>query len=411
MMNLPPDLEVLEKPAGGDGRWHLRLPPRTMPGVKLTGYGGLFAAAFLAGIPTTFAVLAWTFFSNASPSFRWIATAMPLVFFGPLFFPPAVYIFIRVMVLHFGRIEIICEPQRIAAIHRWGRLHWTRRFPVAELRGLRVNTDRPFNLYDPAFSQQLSQLGRLNLDFTANRSYILCWGYPAEWLALLGNGLTDFLNEQRTAKTQLAPLTLEDSDPAVVVEREHQPSSSNAVVTETIDGLEIDLPSRGAWRPEYLGLICACFGVNLFLVFFGCGFLPALFAGQAQWVEEDKAPVQLPIWLGLLLLSPFYALGLGLIVLWWQLAHRSARLVLDATKLHVLNRNTWSTFADSVAREDIQAIRVINHVIEGEATPQQKWEHVLYVGFGDDKGWTLFHVRPKSEVEWLATLLRTRVIP
>lgn len=410
MMNLPPDIEVLERPSVDTGYWHLLLPPRSLPGVKLTGYSGLFLAAFLAGIPLTFAIMAWIFFSQASSSFRLIATLMPLVCFGVLFFPPAVYLFVRVMILHFGRLEIICQPQLLLVLHRWGKLRWTRRFPLADLSGFRVNTDRPFNSFDPPFSQQLSQLGRLNLDLAGNRSYIICWGYPAEWLAALGSELTSYLHQKRAAANQLAPLTNEDADPDVIVDRLHQPSSSNAIVTRGKDQLVIELPSRGAWRSEYLGLICACFGVNLFLIFFGWGFLPALFTGKAQWVEENKEPVQLSIWLGLLLLSPFYAFGLGLVVLWWRLARRSGRLTLDATRLHVSAHNVWSTFEDSVACEQVEAIRVISRVYAGEETPQAKWEHYLFIRFNGDSGWNLFHVRPKSELEWLATLLRESLI-
>jgi hypothetical protein len=404
-MDLPSDIEVLDQPMAASRERRYRLPPRSMPGVNLTAYAGLFTAAFLAAIPLTFSGLIWHFAEQTQH--RLLAASLALVFFGVFLFPPACYLFVHVLVLHFGRLEFVGQSQGLAVVHRWGPLSWTRWFSLPDLKGFRVNTDRAYDQHDPHFSQQLSQIGRLNADLTRNRSYILCWGYPVDWLEQFGDELTRYITESSAAAPNLAPLTLEDANPAVIVERAHQPSNSNAVVTQKHDGLEVVLPSLGTWRAEYLLLICFGLGWNSFLVFFGLGFLPALFSGAANWVDEEGKKTELSIWLGLLLLSPFYALGLGLIALWRRLAQRSARITLDATTLQISEQRLFGTFSAHVDRDQVHSVRVISQSFEHGEQRQTKWRHYLFVELNSGGGWAILESRPKSELEWLASLLNT----
>ncbi len=401
----PPGIEISDGQSGLGRSRSYRLPPRNMPSVNLTAYAGLFTAAFLAGIPVGFSILIWSFTSGAQLYYRLLAASLPLALFGAFLFPAAGYLLARVLVLHWGRLEIVCQPRSLLVVHRWGPVQWTRRFAIADLKGFRVNTDRPFDPNDPAFSQQISRIGKLVADFTRNRSYTVCWGYPVEWLEQLGEELIARITESSATASKLMPLAMEDADPSAIVDREHQPSNSNAVLTQEDDGLVVVLPSLGSWRSEYLPLICVSLGWNALMVFFGLVFLPALFSGAAVWVDDDEKRSQLSIWLGLLLLTPFFALGLGLIALWRRLALRSARIKLDTKALHVTEQGTFRTFTASTDRDQIQSIRVISRAYEQEGKPQTKWQHFLFVELLSDSGWSILHSRNKSELEWLATTL------
>ena len=186
MTSLPADVEVVEVPDGAYRARRYRLPQRTMPGVGCTIYSGIFALTLAVGFPLGVALFGLSIAAGDRWEFKLAAFLCPLCFFGSLLFPAALYVLLRIVFVHLGRIEIVVTRERLLIAQRWGFLGWTRRLPLRGLRGLRVITDRPFNPQDPHFSQQLSQVGNLLADYEGGRKRTLCWGYPAEWLAQLG---------------------------------------------------------------------------------------------------------------------------------------------------------------------------------------------------------------------------------
>lgn len=392
MTKLPADIEVLEPIAGAFRETHFRLPARTHESVRRNFRHAVYGSIALASIPCVFSIVVAVQHEDG-----WL---MPILFFGSFLFPLAGIILLAAILQRWTRREIICTPGRLTLRSRFGPFRWTRRLPLAQLKGFRVQTgtlrvegitgSTPF---DP--QAKIRNVGSLFADYERGHARMICSGYDPGWLKTLAEELTDRCAAILGKAGPLLPVTSTNEDPAIIERRSAQPSNSDARLQSSGDTFVITHPPRG-WRYALPRPFIASFlGWNGVLIY----YTVALCAGQVGWANN---PGKVPIWLGLLLGSPFYVISICCLATWYAYAHYTARWEISGQELRFWHRQLFGAGTEVWQRKDLQAIRVVSTKADSD---QDTWSTRLQITATGKPLKELMRDRDKSELEWLATVL------
>lgn len=405
MNSLPADIELLEPVAGAFRERRFRLPTRTHEAVRQNYRDALVGAAALFLVPIAFATfLAVGSYFKHSDMFE--VAGFAVAFFGSFLFPLAGILLITAIIHRWSRIELIASADRLM-IRSWlGPFFRSRRVRLAGLKGLRVqigylqiSTMRGTAPFDP--KSVFCNVGTLYADFEESPQQMICSGYDADWLMNLASELTRTLNANQSS---LWPVTLTYEDPRIITEREEQPSTSDARVSSTADRLVIEHPARG-WRRAWPSWFVACYLCATAMLIL---WTVALLNGQLLMREarDDGGYFPFPIWLGLLVAVPCYAVVICMAGAWIATARKSARWEITPHQLCLWQRTLWGESVAIWSRAELQSIRAISQ-LPGEY--EYTRYNCLQITSSEQPPREFFRERDKSEVEWLATTLSTAV--
>lgn len=403
MTHLPAGIEVVEFHEGPRRLRRYRLPRQNLPGLGCMIGVGLLALALTGGFLCFLAFAGLEFAQGDLRDFP-LAFLVPLCFIALVGFPFALFMLLRRLFVHLAIVEISVSGERLLIVHRWGIARWTRRLPLQGLRGFRVTTDRPVNPRDPRSVRQASQVATLLADYREGRARSLCWGYPADFLEQLGKLLMDELSREPGSESSLLPVTSDNEFTDQVSSRGNQPSNSTAVVRSQDDQLIVDLSRASIWRcinPAVLSVLCIWNGLLAFVA--GVQLISAIsvFAGNPPVGDPGDEST---VWQRAMFSIPFYAIGAGSLIYWFAMSRRWSRIVVSPEQLQVSEQKLWQTKTTSWPVDQIADVRAWSQVHEGEET--LTWSHGLAIEPREGIPFKFLDWRPKSEVEWLATLLR-----
>jgi hypothetical protein len=400
MTVLPNDIQVFESFASAFRETHYLLPVRTHEAVKQFFLVALIGSIGLAVIPFVFSIFFAIVGSEVEFEFWLIMVLMPIGFFGAFLYPLALALLLYGAFCRWGRTEIICTPDRISVRDRLGLLRWTRRLPVAGLKGFHVQSGTlkfgANNRTSPG--EEIRSVGVLSADYTTGKNKAICSGYASGWLASLAQELTRRLGIV-DAEGQPLVVTQTSTDPTVIQRRTEQPTTSDARVQVQGDTLVIEHPAKGFWRgvPGFFKL----FGLfwNGFMVIWTLVFIPALLAGEVKW---NDGPEKTSIWFGLLFCVPFYLVGFGFLVYFYAASIYAARWTIRADDLELWERSLFGERTQSWPRSELSSIQVITRQNNDE---DKTWTTFLQIATTTDESTEHFSHRDKAELEWLATTL------
>jgi hypothetical protein len=176
-----------------------------------------------------------------------------------------------------------------------------------------------------------------------------------------------------------------------------QPLTSNARMEESQGRLHIELPPLGLRRAGGCFLLLWCLGWNGMVLLFTAVFLPAAFAGQVEW---NNGPETVSPWFAMLFLSPFWAIGLGLMTFLIHRGRRTATITLADGRLAVHEQTLFGARDRSWPAKEIEDLRL---EVSRDTSPPQ---YSVAVHALKQPPARLFRYRPKEETLWLAGVLR-----
>jgi hypothetical protein len=176
-----------------------------------------------------------------------------------------------------------------------------------------------------------------------------------------------------------------------------QPLASNARVEKSGDHMMIELPPLGLRRAGGCFLLMWCFGWNGFVLIFTAVFLPAAFANQVEW---NGGPDTVSPWFAMLFLTPFWAIGLGMLTFLIHRGRRTANITVADGRLTIHEQTLFGAREHSWPIKEIEDVRL---EVSRDTSPPQ---YSVTVQSRDESPTRLLHYRPKEETIWLAGVLR-----
>jgi hypothetical protein len=179
-----------------------------------------------------------------------------------------------------------------------------------------------------------------------------------------------------------------------------QPIESNARVEPRLEGVKIELPPMGLRRAGGLFLFIWCIGWNTFVAIFTAVLIPAAFADQVllNGGPETVSPV-----LAILFLTPFWAVGLGILFFLVHRGRRRATLLVEDGRLMVDEQTLFGSQPRSWPLKNIEAIRT--EFDKNIQPPRRK----IVLDLQSGTPVKLLRYRPQEEIEWLAEELRRAI--
>lgn len=220
----------------------------------------------------------------------------------------------------------------------------------------------------------------LRVDFEHKPSLWLARGYPRSKLEELGKNLLEATREWSEPSGGLRPEPVEPEE-----------LETDIALLRTAEGLRFEVPAVGLGRGTGRGF--------WMMAWFPLGFV-ALFelvksgAGSGSFGWGDVGPS--------VFLMLFYAAGLGLLAVGWQLAFRTATLSIDDELLTVARRSPFGDSRQHFEREAIEDLRVGPSGLE--VNDRQILE--LQIHAGGKKSLGMLSQRSVGELEWIVATLR-----
>lgn len=190
-----------------------------------------------------------------------------------------------------------------------------------------------------------------------------------------------------------------------------QPHRSTAVVSEEGDSLTVRFPPGGLIRGGGGALFAACLLVNLFLAGFSAAFVPDALRGAVRWVEPEgrssrlgQARITLAPWKALLFMAPFWATGLLMNVALIYRARRHALLQVGSADVSFEEVTLFGTIRRACPRADLTDVQVV-----AAAKKESSNSKLFLVFLWKDQAFGCLGWRERTEVRWLATLVRERL--
>lgn len=404
MSALPAAITVFEFPGG---EIHYRLPRRPSSLVRFGGLGGMAVGAFVASWP----VLCIAFLLTAGPvskgPMQRFLVLGPLLVFGPICFPLGGFLLFKGLFALAGHTEIVVRNARLYAIDRCGPLRWTRRRALDQLRGFRLE-----NPPSTAGGEQPTEdWPSLKADLTNGKAFTVCYGYPRDWLLSLAGDLAARCWNITTvfATTRPAPISVAEicEDPAMVQDRACQPTSSTAILEQRPHGFMITIPPLGLRRGNNGFLLGWCLLWNAIALPFAAFFLPAAFRGEVTWegTNEKISPL-----IACLMITPFLLIGIGSALgVSYRGRHRASIAVAGST-LKIEETTLFGNRQRDWTARDLADIRVVTESSNNDGAGI-RWTNNLNILTKEGDPYRLFSYRDKTELEWIATLLRQALLP
>ena len=369
--------------------------PRRSHGLATTpGWLMILAGGFIASWPLLGILFFGVMGATEDPDMFAFAVFGPLVCFGPFCFTSGGFFLLRGLFLVAGRDEIVIRRGRLTAMSRWGPFRSRRRCSLEDLVGFRVESHLAGAYSETAGMQGLASLVAERL---SGSPVHLLRGYPKPLIDELVVGLNQHCG--RFAAREGIPWreSLQTDEvslnPEKIDERPAQPRNSKATLEQWPDGLLIELPHRGWWRPGSRFVTIWCFGWNGMTLLSTAAFVPALLAGK---VEGEP-------WVAWILMPIFWIVGIVAFVVLFRKARRSGRIVLAGKSLSFEETDPFGSTTLQWNTEEIECITVGAKKYETEDSIT--WKNFITV-CPTEKERQWFNNREKPELEWLATVLR-----
>jgi len=375
-------LKVRREYAGGDARYEF--PVRSLGwgrlvGLFLVGFGGLFIWHPAHDVGQT--VLKW-----------WQGTPGKADIFSSLFELPfmiagCVPMAIGLVIL-FGRCRVEWKDGQLRTAEILGPLCWIRRLPRQPINKLEVGAATSTSRNSAP--RPLEGFSCLVAKFEDGPAKLVVIGYPKDWLLALAEELKGYVGGGTLSGTPTQVEVVEqlpqNENDADVPE---QPSGSLVQVVEQAGGIRFNVPPAGVWR-----------GSKGFFMFplVWCGFMTVITTVLVLPGTKRESP----LWIIILILLGFWAVGLGMMAFAINLGRRRAEVVVESGRLRVETKGLLGTKQWEWSRDQIAAIRAdrsgmeVNHkpVIELQVHPSGGKKVGLLAG------------QDETELRWMATRLR-----
>jgi hypothetical protein len=403
---LPADLIVTELPDGGV---HYRLPVRPFGPARYFAFVPILFGSIIATWP--FAAVGF-FLINGRPNDTefLVFVALAWVFFGAFCWPVAGFMVYKGLTMAAGHVEIAVRDGRLLAANKVGRFGRTRGRPLARVRGFHVESGLvvPRPGAPMLFQDRLTPLAHLKADLSDGSSFVLCHGYPRDWLLALADDLArrcrrDAVPDRASAGTAL-PVQEESLNPTVIAERPVQPLTSPARVEENVDGCTVTIPPVGVGKANQPFVLLWVAGWNAFLVLFTAVLIPALLTEGVKWEGTDEPVSTVCV---VLFLVPFYLIGVVSLLVVVRRGRRWARIEVTGDALAVEEVMPLSHPNHRWERTDLADVRVASRDLSTDESTY--WKTELCVRPREGPEVRILGHRPKAELEWLATLIRQRL--
>jgi hypothetical protein len=176
-----------------------------------------------------------------------------------------------------------------------------------------------------------------------------------------------------------------------------QPLESDARVETRRDGMTVELPPVGLRRAGGCFLLLWCILWNGFIAIFTAAFLPAAFAGKMEW---NGGPETASPWFAVAFLTPFWAVGLGILLFLVHRGRRRATLRVEDGRLFLFESTLFGSQQRSWLLADIADIRA--EFDPNIKPPRRK----IVIELTKEPPAKILRYRPHEEVNWLASELR-----
>jgi hypothetical protein len=394
---LPAEIEVVEPPEGGI----LYRLPRRPPLMRLVGLVPMLFGAFIFSWPLLGALF-FLFVGGMKGEGFWPSLLLPLGCFGPVAFPLGGFLLAIGLFTTFGHNEVGFGDGRLTSVARCGPFRWSGSRPLDQIRGFNVaHTAAPNTRADAP-----ENVSRLVATLGDGRTWTVCSGYPRTLLLPLARELA------RQCEREAAPegagdtisigVSEESTNPERIEERQTQPHGSTAVLEERASGFSITIPPRGLRGCHGFGVVWTL-AWNGMLAVLAPLFLWLTMSGEMKWQD---GPERVSLLFMFLLLSPFILVGIGSLLWLVHQMRRSAVIEVEPERLEVAETGVFGTSRYSWDRDALAGVGVESAYTEG-SEGGGSWETQLRVELREDKSIRLLGYRPKAELEWIATRLRT----
>ena len=383
-MALPTNIQVREEWQGAARSVRYSLPRRTIPPVAdtLVGLAVAIGAPFFFGGYATYSY----FSAESQPS---VAYLVVLALMGAVVCAVAAAAVVQLMFSHWGRYEIVVEGEQLRVTDSCGPWSWTRRIPLRNLRGLRIQIrEEP---PQPKFAT-------LFLDDQHGTNWKICGEYDRDWLAEFADELLVACTPERADRVQ-STVTQENPDASQYDARFSQPSSSTARVSRTVGarGREVSviLPAVGFRRCMPLASMAIC----LFLVATSGWVLFHLTRIVGLTLASDRPALNVSV--GFAALGLLFAITLLRLASWISAARRHALLEWDDEELRFTELNWFRTRCCRWNPADLQPIQLVQFRAKDDSGVVVRAALVITTVSG--KRQEILSWRPRAELEWLTT--------
>ncbi|HEY7329624.1 MAG TPA: hypothetical protein VH592_18440 [Gemmataceae bacterium] len=403
MPTLPSAIDVSDS---FDGEVRYRLPQRPIGRLRYVGLLPMAIGLFIVSWP----ILGIVFFLTAVPApaggLFWFAVLGPLLMFGPVCFPLGGFIVFKGLLIVTGHTEISLRADRLYLIDRCGWFRWTRRPPVANLRGFRVEHGSPAFLYSGRTQGDLGLRASLKADLIDGKSLTVCQGYPHEWLLPLAEDLArrcqQVVPSSRTASGESIRVVEICTDPSRVQDRPCQPTNSTAILESQPDGLTITIPPAGLVGGSGWFFVLWCLGWNSAAFPFAILFLCLAIQGEAKWQRSNE---KMSVLAACLFMAPFLVVGIGSLFALLHRAWRRTVIAVAGDSLQIVESGLLGTRRRHWSETDLLGVGVRSDSWQN-SKGNTRWTISLTVQSRQGGMYRLLSYREKAELEWIATVLR-----
>jgi hypothetical protein len=284
------------------------------------------------------------------------------------------------------RVEWKDGQIRVAEI--LGPLRWTRRLPRKPIRKLEVAAASSTS--GNSAPRQWEGFSGLAARFEDGSTKLVVLGYPKDWLLGMAEELKNYVGGSAfsvaTASVEVVEKTLANENDADMPE---QPAGSLVQVEEHTSGVCLNVPPPGLWRGS-MGLF--------FFSLLWCGFM-MVFTTVAMLPGTKKEG---PVWVIILFLLGFWAVGLGMMAVAINLGRRTATLAAEGGRLRVETGGLFGAKQREWICGEISAIRADASNVE--VNHRRLFELQIHPVMGKKVG--LLAGRDEHELRWMATRLR-----
>lgn len=290
-----------------------------------------------------------------------------------------------------GRTRVVITREQLKLTEIAGPVRRSRRIPIRQIERLEVMAPKQVPGSPSVTASPLAKLGALGAKLRDGKTKLLLLGYPGDWLQPLASELSDFMEQAgNTVGVETIEKTL--TEPLVPAEETtQQPASSNARLTETFGGVEIEFPSRGFWK-QSAGLVA--FGI------FWCGILTVITLGLAT--AHGRHPHGSGAWAPAAFLLFFWCIGAGLLLIGIHLGTQRWRLKADAGRLEAKMLSAIRSREWQWSAADLQSVAVGFSSVEVNHRKLEQLQVVPRAG----KKTGLLTGRDHDELSWAATRVR-----
>ncbi len=391
---LPEDIQCTIDMGGGV---RYVFPPRDLGRARHTGWALIAFGLFAWGFTIFWAQGFVGGFVQAVGPWAYLALLLAL----PGFLGGAAMMGFGLTIL-FGHAEIALADGVIRCSERVGPFPWTRKVRRDQIVRLAVHgADAAVNKPNSQSTGALMDLAALKAELPSGKARWLAIGYPRPWLLAVAEHLSAELADGSTSfDTKPVPVvTVVDvpSVPCGEMDRHELPDDSLIEQQAIPGGFSLVLPARGVWKGS-----AGLFGFSLLW----CGFMTIFTIGVIAAVLSEKMPPDDHAWwLFPVVITLFWAVGIGMLVAALNMGRREAAIAVVHGQVKLIQTSLFGTTRQDWELDQFATARKGASGMEVNDVPVMQLQLVLKNG----KTCGFFTGRDEPELEWIATQLRLAI--